>query len=731
MKKKILFCYFLLLAVLLSAQNKIILNKLQLDSTKSIALDKFWKFHNGDDSTWKALSFDDSKWDTVNTLVKFDKNDSTVFKGIAWFRIHLFIDSSLNNTPLCLLVNQGGASQLFLDGKLIHSLGVVSRNSSNEKKYNPWQIPLSFQYQKAGEHLLVVRYSNLDYRDFFKKYDITDPGFKLNIAKLDLKILESFNQNNDNAFLLTGLALFFFTLSFVHLLFFLFYKKQRSNLYYSIFVGLLGTLFIIPEMVNNSFDPALSIKLDNSYQYLIPLFFYSMLVLEYSIFKRKATYYFWISTLALIVLFFIESYTNDTFSTISLFSFIISTVVASFFVVIKSILKKTDGAWIIGTGSLIFLLALGIIIVRVLFFGGNFQVHSLFLVTLLFFALISIPVSMSIYLARDFAKTSKTLGAKLIEVEALSEKAIEQEKEKQKILETQKEVLEVQVKQRISEIVEQKTVIEKKNKDITDSINYAKTIQDAILPAKEIKYNLFPNSFILFKPKDIVSGDFYWFTEKENKKLIAVCDCTGHGVPGALMSMIGNNIINHIVNEKEITIPGEILNQLHKEIRQTLKQAEQNDTRDGMDAAFITFSTETEITFSGAQRPLWIIRKIDIGALTTDNAISQQPITNYQLIEIKGDKYAIGGLQSETERKFTNHKVTLCKNDSVYIFSDGFADQFSDVDKKLMTSRFKELLLSIQQKSMPEQELFLNDFIENWRGTREQIDDILVIGIKI
>jgi serine phosphatase RsbU (regulator of sigma subunit) len=348
---------------------------------------------------------------------------------------------------------------------------------------------------------------------------------------------------------------------------------------------------------------------------------------------------------------------------------------------------------------------------------------------------------MSIHLARQFAQTNNNLEKKLVEVKSLSAKSIEQEKEKQKILETQKETLETQVKERTSEIVEQKKVIEEKNKDITDSISYAKTIQEAILPTKDLKNKLFPNSFILFKPKDIVSGDFFWFAEKNGKKIIAACDCTGHGVPGALMSMIGNNILHHIVNEKEITAPDEILNHLHREIRKTLNQAEQNETKDGMDIAILTFNSESEIEFAGAQRPLWIVNSLEIieikHSLSNDQTtiegeqIPPLPTPNSKLTEIKGDKFAIGGWQSETERKFTNHKISLDKGDCLYISSDGFADQFSDIDKKLMTSRFKELLLSIQLKSMGDQKNFLDDFIEKWRGKREQIDDILVIGIRV
>ncbi|MES2285199.1 MAG: tetratricopeptide repeat protein [Bacteroidota bacterium] len=275
--------------------------------------------------------------------------------------------------------------------------------------------------------------------------------------------------------------------------------------------------------------------------------------------------------------------------------------------------------------------------------------------------------------------------------------------------------------------------IEVKNKDITDSINYSKRIQDASLSPKELKYKLFPDCFVLFKPKDIVSGDFYWYAEKNGKRLIASCDCTGHGVPGALMSMIGNNILNRIVNEKGVTSPDEILNRLHKEIRKALNQEEQSGTKDGMDIALVVFNNETEIEYAGAHRPLWIIKNGDNSELVIDNDASQQVITkNQQLIEEKADKFSIGGAQSEIERKFTNHKISLSKGDSIYIFSDGFVDQFGGTKgKKFMSKRFKDLLLVSCGQSMVEQEKNLRKALESWKGSREQVDDILVIGIKI
>jgi serine phosphatase RsbU (regulator of sigma subunit) len=187
-------------------------------------------------------------------------------------------------------------------------------------------------------------------------------------------------------------------------------------------------------------------------------------------------------------------------------------------------------------------------------------------------ALLSIPLSMSIYLAYDFSQTNRNLQKKLVEVEELSAKTIAQEKEKQEILSQQKEVLEIQVEERTREVVQQKKVIEEKNKDITDSINYAKRIQDAILPSEEQIKKMLPESFVLFKPKDIVSGDFYFFAETGGRVIAAAVDCTGHGVPGAFMSMVGANHLKRIVTEQKITDTSKILDELHRQVLHSLNR---------------------------------------------------------------------------------------------------------------------------------------------------------------
>lgn len=268
-------------------------------------------------------------------------------------------------------------------------------------------------------------------------------------------------------------------------------------------------------------------------------------------------------------------------------------------------------------------------------------------------------------------------------------------------------------KQKANEIIQlQKRLVEEKNKDITDSINYAKRIQEAILPAKELKYKLFPEAFVLFQPRDIVSGDFYWFAEKNEKKIIAAADCTGHGVPGAFMSMIGNAFLNEIINANGVTSPAEILDQLRTQVISALKQNNE-ENKDGMDISILSFDDKAmTVEYAGANNPMWLIR-------------------NGELTEFKADKQPIG-FYTGRQNSFTNHKIELQKNDSVYIFTDGYADQFGgEKGKKFKYKKLQDLLVEIQKETMTEQENILRKKMTEWKGNLEQVDDILIIGVRV
>lgn len=258
----------------------------------------------------------------------------------------------------------------------------------------------------------------------------------------------------------------------------------------------------------------------------------------------------------------------------------------------------------------------------------------------------------------------------------------------------------------------QNILISQKNKDVSDSIHYAKKIQDAILPGEEFAKKIFLNSFIYYQPKDIVSGDFYWCGEKNNLKFFAVADCTGHGVPGALMSMLGGTFLNEIIITRGIKEPNIILDELKRSIVTSLNKNNEMNQTDGMDISLIVLDPEkNELVYAGANNSIYIIR-------------------NNELNELKPNKQPVG-LYYKDITPFTSQKFTLQTNDTVYLFTDGFADQFGGIKgKKYKYSTFKSLLLKINGLSMTEQKNNIHKESIAWKGDVEQTDDILIVGIK-
>ena len=280
-------------------------------------------------------------------------------------------------------------------------------------------------------------------------------------------------------------------------------------------------------------------------------------------------------------------------------------------------------------------------------------------------------------------------------------------------LRTREEQLTKLVDERTKELQIKNELISVKNREITDNVNYAKRIQSAILPDQKKILNSFEESFVLYLPKDIVSGDFYSFFKIENTAILISADCTGHGVTGAFLSVVGNSLLTQIINERKIIDPGKILDSLHEEMINMLNQRHTEST-DGMDIAICSSDSVNNILkFAGANRPLWVIR-------------------NNELIVYSPNKFPVGGLQITHEENFTTHEILVEKNDTFYIFSDGYADQFGgEFGKKLMTKKFKEILVSIQHLKMEEQKFFLAEYLEKWMSDHEQVDDVLVMGVLL
>jgi len=273
--------------------------------------------------------------------------------------------------------------------------------------------------------------------------------------------------------------------------------------------------------------------------------------------------------------------------------------------------------------------------------------------------------------------------------------------------------LEQKVEERTAEVHKQKAIIEEKNKDITDSIRYAKKIQQAIAPNIEEFNRNFVDSFILYKPKDIVSGDFFWFDHFGSSTVFAAADCTGHGVPGAFMSLICSDIMYKVINDQKIHSPAKALNAIDERLVSLIKKSSESSANDGMDIALCTYhQKERKFLYAGAHRPLLLIR-------------------NKEIIEYRPSKFSIGG-HSTDGKDFALNEIDAQPGDVFYLLTDGYADQFGgDNGKKFKFKNFKDLVLNISDKPMKEQKLILDETFEAWKGTLEQIDDVCVIGVKV
>lgn len=684
-------------------------------------LPKLWKFKAGDDSAWIKKDYVDTDWEDVRPALHLDSADSKSFKGIGWFRVHFKSKEKYSSGVVALEIEHYGASEFYLDEKLVYYCGEVS-SDPDEEEVAMSRLPVIFAISDTNEHLLSVRYSNHQYLKFKERYDVNTAGFVIKNASDPLSSLFNIKANEKINFWFIALFIFFLTLGIVHLLLFLFYTKMKENLYYSLFVFLFSSIIICLYLLLSTYDPKVYLIVVTHYLVLMVSFMLSIGLCLYSLFKPNLWKKMIIIQIIISILCLVTSYSSQLkgISGIFIFGNFLFTCIEAVRTVIFAMRRKMMGANIIGTGVLVFFMFIfilileGIIVGTVKYDGPGDTVEYIMILSLL--SIISIPISMSIYLAYVFSNTNRSLAVKLEEVEELSARSIAQEKEKQQILADQNFTLEKQVKERTAEIHEQKKVIEEKNKDIIDSINYAKRIQAAMLPEESVFNQIFANSFVIYEPRDIVSGDFYYATEINDKKLIIAADCTGHGVPGALMSMVGCNIINKLAHENGIVDPKQLIESLHVQLRQALKQDLAGSVnRDGMDVAAVLIEGK-KITYAGANRPLIWFKN------------------NNELMEIKPDKTPVGG--SHINRiEITDHVLNLDDVKELFLFSDGFADQFGGPDhtiggKKLMVSRFKQWLKEIIELQSDDQAKFLKSGFDQWRGNNEQVDDVMVIGIK-
>ncbi len=671
-----------------------------------------WKVKAEDDSSFAAEEYDDRAWKELPEDSLQRQNSAN--GKVSWYRMHFEIDSSLMNVPLAFYIRLvGAAADVYLDGKLLKKFGTVGKDKESEvAEFSINPLPYAFSFSPKKDHVLALRYSDF-HRDKAKSRGFSMGGiFEIEVSPLNEAIVKAADPKLYFPFIFFGSV--FITLAVLHFIMYIFLREKKSNLSYSIYCCIFSLITFYIYYILTSTDFESVTWLTKMAMYFICLIVVPLVSMLHRIFYDRRLKIFWVivAVFAISLFLFVSDHLKGA-AGMMLLLFIVSTI-EILRVILRAIVKKKDGAWIF---ALVVLLApiAGIISAYLPgeFVVGGIRIKNNTGVVVLSSFILGLPLSMTLYLARDFARMSKKLKLQLKEITGLSEQTIRQEKEKKQILENQNIELEKKVDERTTEVIAQKNIIEVKNKEITDNLNYAKRIQAAILPDIKLIYKALEDSFILYLPKDIVSGDFYGFAQKNNKVLIAAADCTGHGVTGAFMSMIGSSLLNQIINERNITDPAPVLDALSEGIVNSLKQKE-TESHDGMDISICSFDLQNHrVQFAGANRPLWLIR-------------------NNELLVYEPDKFPIGGMQLNTSEKFRQIEIQLFESDTLYLFTDGFADQFGGENgKKLMSKKFKDMLLSIQHLSMKEQGSYLHDYFKTWKGSNEQVDDVLVIGIRV
>jgi serine phosphatase RsbU (regulator of sigma subunit) len=641
-----------------------------------------------------------------------DSLDLKNYSGIVWFRKKFRTDTSFDEKNFLLEFHMFGAAEVFLNGKLLKKLGKIGSSQDNEKLLICSDEMAFAKLNGNSEYELLIKYSNHDVRPKTKGEFL---GISTYIKMPEEVVHQRISNTGSNLSFLMMIVTGFLTLAFLHFVIFLFNRDQKGNIYYSAFCTLVAAIFVSAGINQFATDHKVNEMSSLLLVLSVPILFNILPYMFRAIFRMPLPR--WYLAFAGITLLGIICVLLELESLVYLFApVLLFGIIESARAIIIAFRQKKKGVRIIGAGLLFFLI-LVIIFTGAIMRSTDISVKGDFegILLLLFFmvSIFSIPISITIFLAYSISLTNKTLAKKLNEVEELSAKSIEQEKEKQSILENQKAMLEVQVNERTLEIREQKKVIEEKNKDIIDSINYAKRIQSAMLPDESVFKSIFRDAFILYQPRDIVSGDFYYATELEGKKLVLAADCTGHGVPGALMSMVGSNIINKLVHENNIFDPKLLLEKLHEQLRHALKQDQKGSVnRDGMDVAVVLIDENTVI-YAGANRPLIYFD------------------TDKQLQEIKPTKTPVGGSHIESV-SIDSHSLEKKNIYELFLFSDGFADQFGGPEgKKLMVSKFKTWLGQIISIDADSQLDFLSKNFADWKNTAEQVDDVMVIGIKL
>ncbi len=669
---------------------------------QAISLDGDWEFY------WQKFIFS-TDFDTLQQQHFLEVPSR--WKGLNWYgeilggtgygSYHLRVLSKSKSFPRLALRISGASNAytLFVNDKLMGRNGTVGTSIDTSKPQYRSQI---YDFEVDSDTLdIVFHISNFHYRS---------GGLWESVELGTFKIL----QEKREKLLFFDLLLIgaIFIMGLYHLGIYLQRRTDKSNFYFSVlcFAVVLRIMSIGERLITYfipTFDWELLVKIEfiSAMMALISLsyFFYWLFPKEFS--KRiVGTILLIEGFFVLLFLFFPARISSETvpYHNYVTFGILICNLVLAFL----AVFRKREGALTLalgfGIGSIF--VANDILHNMEIVNTGNTVPFGMFI---FFFSQALLLSSRSSKAFKNVIQLSEELkGANQNLEKKVTDRTVELKESNEELKQTVEELnstLELSKTQRLE--------IENQNKNITSSINYAKRIQDAMLPTNEELKKAFPNSFVLYKPKDIVSGDFYWCAEKYNKRILIVADCTGHGIPGAFMSLLGLSTIHQLVFFYGITSPEMILYELNNAIRKSLRQ-ENNRMNEGMDISICTIDTQKKtVEYAGAHRPLYYIQ-------------------NRQVFEIKGDRLYVGG--GVDERIFNKYTIDVSQPTALYMFSDGYQDQYGEENKKKLGARFfKEMLFEVHQESAELQGKILEERFDFWKGKEKQIDDVLVMGVVL
>jgi len=616
--------------------------------------------------------------------------------GYASYRLKVLLPATISKPLGIKLLNVATACEVYVNGQKIGRIGTVGKTKN---EMNPEYCAQLIYLPPSLSRLNIVIYvSNFHHR----KGGLCD---EMLFGTLDKLV---FKQEK------TYFIIFFMlgTISFMalyHLGLFITRKGEVSMLYFSLICLLVALRIAVTServICMLTHDYSLIIRLEYITFYstlaLLFMFFRRLFPLDFPLLLTKVIAV--ISLMFNLLLFFPPLFFSHTVFAFQIFIFFISLLI--FWYIIKALYQKREGAKILFWGWIVLFLSIvnDILHVDELYYSDHYIYWGVFF--FIFFQ--------SFLLSKRFStafKLSEQLAQKLDDTNVNLEKIVE---ERTKKVEDQYRLLE-----------EQNYKIKDFNTRITDSINYAQRIQSALLPSDQQLQEAFPESFNIFIPKDIVSGDFYWMKQTDDLIYLVLADCTGHGVPGSLMSMLGISLLNENLLREDIGTPASLLERMRDNIKHLLHQTgEFGEMNDGMDMAICMFDKRTQqLQFAGAHNPIYIFREnLDV---LTDSYHSK-----YTFFELKPNSMPVGVYPNEMP--FINHTFCLKENDTIYLFSDGFADQFGgESNRKYTTRRFKELLANVQSLNISDQKDYIFKEFETWKRDYEQIDDVSILGLRM